>query len=286
MYIGIILYEEFDQIQGMNAVRKINQSIVRGGDDFIQLYVYNTPPSKQHFVNKEKKILKKNRLVYLTDYRSAPKEWLGQAFIDEAEFIKETNPKVYENEYLGLETGDGGNVFENLEIREITDEEIKKFDWIYKGVDWGWYPDPFAYNNMYYNSQQRTLYIFDELDCNKKSNAETWQMLKDKGVTEEDLITADSSEDKSIGDYRDYGSNIRGAIKGPGSVEYSMKWLSSLSKIVIDRQRCPNTAREFEEYEFEKDKDGNVITGYPDKNNHHIDAVRYALERVWNRRGE
>lgn len=286
MYIGIILYEEFDQIQGMNAVRKINQSIVRGGDDFIQLYVYNTPPSKQHFVNKEKKILKKNRLVYLSDYRSAPKEWLGQAFIDEAEFIKETNLKVYENEYLGLETGDNENVFENLEIREITDEEIKSFDWIYKGIDWGWYPDPFAYNNMYYNSQQRTLYIFDELECNKKSNAETWQMLKDKGVAEEDLITADSSENKSIGDYRDYGSNIRGAIKGPGSVEYSMKWLSSLKKIVIDRQRCPNTAREFEEYEFEKDKDGNVITGYPDKNNHHIDAVRYALERVWNRRGE
>lgn len=286
MYIGVIIYEEFDQIQGMNAVRKINQSIVRGGDDFIQLYVYNTPPSKQHFVNKEKKIPKKNRKVYLTDYRSAPKEWLGQAFIDEAEFIEETNPKVYENEYLGLETGDGGNVFENLEIREITDEEIENFDWLYKGIDWGWYPDPFAYNNMYYNSNQRTLYIFDELDCNKKSNLETWQMLKDKGVTEEDLITGDSAEPKSIGDYREYGSNIRGAIKGPGSVEYSMKWLSSLKKIVIDRQRCPNTAREFEEYELEKDKDGNVITGYPDKNNHHIDAVRYALERVWSRRGE
>ena len=286
MYIGIIIYEEFDQIQGMATVRKINQSIVRGGEDFVQLYVYNTPPSRQHFVNKEKRIEKKNRIVYLTDYRSAPKEWLGQAFIDEAEFTQETNPKVYENEYLGLETGDGGNVFENLEIREITDEEIKEFDWIYKGIDWGWYPDPFAYNNMYYNSQQRTLYIFDELDCNKKSNVETWQMLKDKGVTEEDLMTADSSENKSIGDYRDYGSNIRGAIKGPGSVEYSMKWLSSLKKIVIDRQRCPNTAREFEEYEFEKDKDGNIITGYPDKNNHHIDAVRYALERVWNRRGE
>ena len=139
---------------------------------------------------------------------------------------------------------------------------------------------------MYYDSQQRTLYIFDELDCNKKSNIETWEMLKEKGVTEEDLITADSSEKKSIGDYRDYGSNIRGAVKGPGSVEYSMKWLSSLKKIVIDRTRCPNTAREFEEYEFEKDKDGNVITGYPDKNNHHIDAVRYALERVWSRRGE
>lgn len=286
MYIGIILYEEFDQIQGMNAVRKINQSIVRGGEDFIQLYVYNTPPSRQHFVNKEKKIPKKNRIVFLTDYRSAPKEWLGQAFIDEAEFIKETNPKVYENEYLGLETGDGGNVFENLEIRKITDEEIKTFDWLYKGIDWGWYPDPFAYNNMYYNSNQRTLYIFDELDCNKKSNKETWELLKEKGVTEDDLITADSAEPKSIGDYRDYGANIRKAEKGPGSVEYSMKWLSSLNKIIIDRERCPNTAREFEEYELEKDKDGNVITGYPDKDNHHIDATRYALERVWSRRGE
>ena len=130
------------------------------------------------------------------------------------------------------------------------------------------------------------LYIFDELNCNKKSNAQTWEMLKKKGVTEDDLITADSAENKSIGDYRDYGANIRGAKKGPGSVEYSMKWLSSLIKIVIDRKRCPKTAQEFEEYEFEKDKDGNVITGYPDKNNHHIDAVRYALERVWSRRGE
>ena len=54
-----------------------------------------------------------------------------------------------------------------------------------------------------------------------------------------------------------------------------MKWLAGLIKIVIDPKRCPNTAIEFSEYELEKDKDGNIITGYPDKNNHHIDAVRY-----------
>lgn len=242
MYIGIILYEEFDQIQGMNAVRKINQSIVRGGEDFIQLYVYNTPASRQHFVNKEKRIPKKNRLVYLTDYRSAPKEWLGQAFIDEAEYIKETAPKIYENEYLGLETGDGSSVFENLELREITDEEISKFDRLYKGIDWGWYPDPFAYNNMYYDSARRTLYIFDELRCNKTSNENTWKMLQEKGVTNSDLITADSAENKSIGDYKTYGAFIKGAEKGPGSVEYSMKWLASLNKIVIDPTRCPRNS--------------------------------------------
>lgn len=287
MYIGVIWYEEFDQIQGMNAVRKINQSIVRGGEDFVQIYTYNTPVSKQHFVNKEKRIPKKTRLVHLSDYRAVPKEWLGQAFIDEAEYIKETSPKIYENEYLGLETGDGGNVFENIELREISDDEIYHFDRLYRGIDWGWYPDPFAYNNMHFDSARRTLYIFDELRCNKTSNEKTWEILKDKKkVTSNDLITADSAEKKSIGDYKDYGAYIRGAEKGPGSVEYSMKWLASLNKIIIDPNRCPNTAQEFSEYEYEKDKDGNVITGYPDKNNHHIDAVRYALEQIWKRRGQ
>ena len=215
MYIGVIIYEEFDQIQGMQTVRKINQSIVRGGEDFIEIYVYNTPPSRQHFVNKEKKVPKKNRLVHLSDYRSAPKEWLGQAFIDEAKYTEETNPKIYENEYLGYETGDGGNVFENLEIREITDKEIENFDWIYKGIDWGWYPDPFAYNNMYYNAQQKALYIFDEFHANKMSNTLTWEALQEKGVENDDLITADSASPQNIGDYRDYGSNIRGTKKGP-----------------------------------------------------------------------
>lgn len=286
MYIGIIWYEEFDQIQGMNAVRKINQSIVRGGEDFIQLYTYNTPASRQHFVNKEKRIPKKNRLVHLSDYRSVPKEWLGQAFIDEAEFIQETAPKIYENEYLGLETGDGGNVFENLEVREITEEEISHFDRLYKGIDWGWYPDPFAYNNMHFDMARRTLYIFDELRCNKTSNEKTWKMLQEKGVTNSDLITADSAENKSIGDYKTYGAFIRGAEKGPNSVEYSMKWLASLNKIIIDPIRCPGTATEFSEYELEKDKDGNIITGYPDKNNHNIDAVRYGLECIWKKRGQ
>ncbi len=287
MYIGIIWYEEFDQLQGMNAVRKINQSIIRGGEDFVQLYTYNTPASRQHFVNKEKRIPKKNRIVHLSDYRTVPKKWIGQAFIDEAEYVKETAYKIYENEYLGFETGDGGNVFENVDLREITDEEIKRFDRLYRGLDWGWYPDPFAYNLMYFDTARRTLYIFDEYRCNKKSNSETWDILKNqKNVTSNDLITADSAENKSIGDYKSYGAFIRGAQKGPGSVEYSMKWLASLNKIVIDPIRCPNTAIEFSEYEFEKDKDGNIITGYPDKNNHNIDAVRYALEQIWKRRGE
>ena len=99
MYVGITWYEEFDQFAGMMEVRKINQSLIRGGDDFVQFYSYNTPASSQHFVNIEKIIPKDSRLVHLSDYRTVPKKWLGQAFLDEADFLKEVNERLYRNEY-------------------------------------------------------------------------------------------------------------------------------------------------------------------------------------------
>ena len=287
MYIGVIWYEEFDQMDGMNAVRKIDQSVMRGGDDFVVFRSYNTPPSTQHFVNKEKKIPKANRKVHLSDYRAVPKEWLGQPFFDEAEYLKEVSPQTYENEYLGIETGDGTNVFNNIVLREITDKEIEQMDRLYFGIDFGWYPDPLAYTKCYFNANTRELYLLDEYVVNKKSNREVWDYLvENKGVTEEDMIIADSAEPKSIGDFRMYGSAMRGAEKGPDSVPYSMKWLASLKAIIIDAKRTPRCMEEFCNYEYEKDKDGNVISGYPDKDNHCIDSVRYALNNIWKRRGK
>lgn len=286
-YIGIIIYEEFDQMNGMNEVGTIDRSLIRGGNDFIVFRIYNTPKSKNHFVNKEKRIPKPNRLVHRSTYLDVPVEWLGKPFFDEAEYMREINPKNYENIYLGEETGDGGNVFENVELRDITDQEIENFDYLYQGLDFGWFPDPLAWTKMCFQSNKRTLYIFDEFVVNKMSNVDVWEYLKtNKGVTNNDLITADSAEEKSIGDFQDYGSLMRGAKKGPGSVEYSMKWLASLVKIVIDPKRCPKTAEEFTMYEFQTDKDGNYISGYVDKDNHCIDSVRYALNPIWRRKGE
>lgn len=282
MYVGITWYEEFDQFAGMMEVRKINQSLIRGGDDFIQFYSYNTPASSQHFVNIEKIVPKDSRIVHLSDYRTVPKKWLGQAFIDEANFLKDVNDKLYRNEYLGEMTGVGGNVFENVELREITDEEISTFDYNYYGLDFGWV-DPVAFNGMYYNPNRRELYIYEELHGSKISNEKLGEMLE---PWKEQLIICDSAEPKSIGDLKSYGYLAKGAIKGPGSVEYSMKWLASLSKIIIDQRRCPYTTTEFLNYEFEQDKDGNYITSYPDGNDHHISAVRYAMEQVWKKKGQ
>ena len=98
-------------------------------------------------------------------------------------------------------------------------------------------------------------------------------------------VTCDSAEKKSTLDYRDMGFNARNAKKGAGSVEYGMKWLAG-RRIVIDPKRTPTVYQEYTQYEFEHDKNGNLVTGYPDRDNHTIDATRYALEQYCNRRYE
>ena len=285
-YIGIVWFEELDQFHGDEECRSIQQSAIRGGDQAFIFKTFNPPKTKNNWANQYIEIPKDSRLVVHSDYRSVPDKWLGKSFLDEAEYLKEINPTAYEHEYLGIPNGNGGMVFENAVAETITDEQIAQFDRVLNGLDWGYFPDPWAFNRMHYDAARRTLYIFDELHAYKKGNRETADMLIEHGITAADRITADSAEKKSIADYKSYGLDCRGAIKGPGSVEYSMKWLQALVKIVIDPARCPETWKEFSSYEYERTNEGEIISGYPDENNHHIDACRYALEQIWKRRGQ
>ncbi len=285
-YIGVAWFEELDQFKGEEQVRNIEQSLIRGGEKAYIFKSFNPPKSAQNWANKYIKIPKATRLVTHSTYLDVPRHWLGKPFIDEAEHLKEVNPVAYENEYMGVANGTGGNVFDNIVVRQITDDEIKSFDRIYNGVDWGWYPDKYAFTRVHYEPAQLRLYIWQEYTCNKKSNRQTADELIKLGITSNDIITCDSAENKSIGDYKMYGLLARAAEKGPGSREYSYKWLQSLKEIIIDNARCPVAVEEFLNYEYERDKDGNVISGYPDGNDHVIDSVRYATESIWKRRGQ
>ena len=284
-YIGLVWLEELDQFYGEESVRKIQQSAMRGGDLAWIFKSFNPPKSALNWANKYVKIPKDTAFFHSSTYLDVPKKWLGTSWLEEAEYLKKVNPIAYENEYIGVANGTGGNVFDNVAIREITDDEIKEFDRVLHGVDWGWYPDPFNYERCFLDAARRKLYIYMEYRCNKKSNQDTAKKLLKLGVGN-DIVTCDSAENKSIGDYRVAGISARAAEKGPGSVDYSMKWLQSLNEIVIDNKRCPYAADEFLNYEYERDKEGNAVSGYPDKNNHAIDAVRYATNSVWKRRGE
>ncbi len=285
-YIGILWLEELDQFAGPESVRKIEQSVIRGGDVAYIFKSFNPPKTISNWANKYIKVPKASRLITHSTYQDVPEKWLGKPFLEEAEFLKEVNPDAYENEYKGVANGNGGSVFDNVTIREITEAEISQFDRVLNGVDWGWYPDLYAFVRVHYDAARLTLYIWQEYTCNKKSNRQTADKLRDLGIRGNDLITCDNAEEKSVGDYKSYGLFARPAEKGPGSREYSFKWLQSLREIIIDSVRCPVAAEEFLNYEYERDKDDNVISGYPDGNDHCIDAVRYATNRIWKRRGE
>ena len=291
-YFGILWVEEKTEFTPAD-LQNVRISALRGGDTFYIFESYNPPSAARHWCNREAATYDPNRVVIHTTYLDIPPEWLGAAILHDIEQTKATNKRAYENIYLGLATGSGQNIFENVELREITDDEIKAFDFLYCGIDWGYYPDPFAFSVSSYNAPKQELFIFDELYLNKRGNYDAFKDLtKHMEIAGLDIandrITADSAEPKSIADFRSWGGNVRGAIKGIGSRDTSFKWLQGLKKIVIDPRRCPRMADEFTLYEHEIDKrTGEIMSGYPDgQPDHGIDTIRYALEGIYRHAGE
>lgn len=281
-YIGVCWFEELDQFTP-EEVRSVEQSVFRGGEVTLCLKSFNPPPMPGHWVNALAREEKPGRYCHHSSYLELPPEWLGQRFLNDAEYLKQTNRLLYENEYLGRCVGLGDSVFQNLRLEEISEGKTAAFDRVVSGVDWGWWPDPWAFNRVHYDAARRVLYVFDELTRHRTGNRETGALVLSR-IHAGETVIADSAEEKSVADYRGMGIACRPVRKGPGSVEYSMKWLQSLAAIVIDPKRCPHTAGEFLAYQYEKDREGRAVAGYPDRDNHHIDAVRYASSLNWGRR--
>ncbi len=276
-YIRYIWYEELDEFSGQDEIDTINQSLMRGGGVFSCFYSFNPPREKNHWVNSMCDEPRKDRLVHKSDYRDVPVNWLGPQFIAEAEYLRERNPARYENEYLGIASGTGAEIFPNVTVREITDEEINGGERYCRGLDWGYGADPFVYVAMIYDKGARRLLIYHEFYRYGAKYDEIAQAIKEENLRNSTVI-AESAEPRSNDELRARGLRIRAAKKGSGSVEFGIRWLQNLDEIVIDPVRCPNTRREFCGYSFLPDGHGGLRSEFPDKDNHSIDAVRYALE--------
>lgn len=284
--ISILWFEELPEFHGDEAVRSITQSAIRGTDTAYIFKSYNPPRTSGNWVNKYRLVPKDNQYQHKSDYRDVPIEWLGKVFVDEAEFLKSVNPSAYDHEYLGEVNGLGDMVFENVELRAITDDEINQFDNVKHGLDFGYFPHPAHYARVHYNASTHTLYIIGEVRRWKSSNEDMYKAMVAYGYQNNDLLICDSEDPKSIDDYRAYGAMARGAEKGNGSVKYSIKWLQSLAKIVIDPARAPYSAEEFTDYAYLRTKDGEIIEEYPREKDDAIAAVRYGTNLIWRKRGQ
>ncbi len=285
-YIGILWVEEADMFRGMAELRKVRQSAIRGGDDFIRIYTFNPPRSKQCWINEHIQQLKDHGKPYFeSNYLRAPKEWLGEQFIEDAEELKRIDLQAYEHEYLGIPVGLGGDVFERVEFREITDEEIAAFDNLKSGQDFGWWPDPWAWVLSEWQAGNRTLLTFKEDGGNKLQPNEqaqriyenlTWSDDEEEDPTYHHIrVLSDDSNPQHIAAQRAEGIDARAAGKGNLRMN-SYEWLASI-KWIIDPNRCPRLAKEVREMQYEQNTDGEWLNSIPDGNDHWVDAARYSV---------
>ncbi|MDO4548818.1 MAG: PBSX family phage terminase large subunit [Clostridia bacterium] len=277
-YFGFLWFEELTEFAGPDDITTIKASVIRGGGKAVTFYSYNPPVSARNWVNEEALKTVAGRLVHHSDYRGVPREWLGDAFIAEAEKLRDANERAYRHTYLGEVTGTGGQVFDNLVLRTITDEEINSFGQCYNGLDFGFATDPDALVRWGYDAKlQRAVMLGEFYGSRTPLDALAAHV---KRMCRREVVRCDSADPRMIAELRNREVNAVAARKGPGSVEHGIRWLQDLREIVVDPARCPNAARELSTYEYQRDRHGNFLAEFPDKDNHVGDATRYSLEPV------
>lgn len=152
-------FEELDEFSGTKEVRKVTQSIIRGGDKFVMLYSFNPPPDAHNWVNYEVESPQENRLVHSSTYLDVPREWLGEEAIAEAELLKKFKPDDYDNEYLGLTSKSSLNV-----VKYWTEENEKPITYqqdipIHITTDFN--VDPMCW--LIFHKTEDKLFYFDEI---------------------------------------------------------------------------------------------------------------------------
>lgn len=293
-YCSVVWFEELDQFEGVEAVRSILDSLRRGGDRFWIFYSYNPPKTMWSWVNVERleRVRRDDTLVrgssYLDVIETHP-DWLGTPFVEEAEYLRDTNEQAWRWEYLGEITGTGGAIFDNVHEAKLSDSRIRTFQRVRNGVDWGWFPDPWRFVRCAWEPDARRLLVFEEHSANKMMPAETGKIVVDsltfpdeqgaEAYFHDQIVYCDDTPDSKVQMNvwrRELGIRVHAARKARMR-RLSCEWLAGLREIVIDSERCPLTFSEFTLKEFERDKEGNWIDEIPDGNDHSIDAVRYAM---------
>lgn len=299
-HIGFLWFEECDQFRGMAEIRTVRQSAARGGERTAVVYTYNPPRTRDSWANREADRRRDaGDEVFDSCYLDAPPEWLGAQFIADAEGLKEADEQAYRHEYLGEPVGYGGQVFDRVEFREVTDGEIATFERLHAGQDFGWFPDPWAFTLSEWQPGRHRVITFRELGGNRVlpgraaeliRGALTWSDGRNADGSPREpsyhrlRVLSDDAAPEQIQAQRDEGVDARSAGKG-GLRDMSYRFLQSVTW-VIDPARCPNLAREVRAAEFELDEATGDYSGeYPDGNDHWIDATRYALMDVVTRRG-
>lgn len=241
---------------------------------FKQATLTFNPWNEQHWLKKrffDKQ--ERNTLAITTNYKC--NEFLDNADLQLFETMKENNPRRYQVAGLGNWGIVDGLVYENWVEQEFTLNDINNNVKSAFGLDFGYTNDPTAGFIGFVDTDNRVIYVYDELYKKGLSNKNIYENIKEMGYLK-DHFTGDSAEPKSIDELKGYGLRIKGATKGKDSINNGIQFIQDY-KIII-HPRCVNFLTEISNYTWDTDKLGNKVNKPIDDFNHLMDAMRYGLE--------
>lgn len=279
-YVKLLIHEECDEMAGIEQMDNIEDTFLRNDVYALDVKVYNPPKSKNNFMNRYRAECenKEGTFICHSYYYNVPIKWLGKRFFERAEWFKVNKPLYYANNYLGEVTGTGGGIFENIEERTISDEEIDNFDSFEHGLDFG-YEHPQAFIQCHYDYENDIIYPIKEVYAVKCKNSVFSRKIKQYKNVE---LICDSARPDNIADMADWGFNVVGAVKRwkDKGRAYCWEWLQMANKIVVDKKRTPHLYEELTTLEFEQLKDGTFSSEYPTLGEDCVMALIYALNRI------
>lgn len=217
-------------------------------------------------------------LAITTDYRC--NEFLDDTDRHIYERMRETNPRQYAVAGLGQWGHSQGLVFENWSVEEFSLGDLHRegMHHIF-GLDYGYTNDPTAFIAAAVEESAKRIYVYDEHYEKRMLNEAIATMIKGKGYQKE-RIRADAAEPKSNDDLRRLGlARLQPAVKGRDSVLAGIARLQEYRILV--HPRCVHTAKELGAYCWQEDGREGVYRNAPcDRDNHLMDALRYAMEDV------
>lgn len=279
-YLCWVWIEEAFEIARADDFEKLDLSVPRGAVPpplFKQTTLTFNPWSEKHWL--------KSRFFDTPDptVDTFTTNYLCNEFLDDADFqrferLKTDSPRRYAVAGLGEWGVSEGLIFDNWELREFDPDRLPdawKCKRIY-GLDYGYTHDPTAFIAAAVNPTDKLLYIFDEHYETRMLNNRIAAMLIGKGVAGE-VIVADAAEPKSNDELRLLGiRRLTPARKGADSVRHGINTLQQYRILV--RPCCRNTLAELSTYVWADSHDGSGRERPVDKNNHLMDALRYAME--------
>jgi phage terminase large subunit len=217
----------------------------------------------------------KKAFVLKTTYKD--NKFLDEEYKQELESLINSDTNFY-RVYCQGEWGVLENIIFNNWKVEKTDPEITRNINHFYGLDFGFTSSPSAFLKI--GMKENTIYIMEEFYESKLTNISLSEKIKP--IAGNNPVVCDCAEPKSIAELRGYGLNAIACKKGKDSIIHGIQWLKS-KQIIIDPS-CQNFINEISGYQFRKTKDGVILNEPVPLNDHLLDALRYAIEFLTNRR--